>query len=169
GTNYADSLAASATGLPMLLVNGKNTSLNDGQRSFLSSHSSNTFYIIGGTGAVSSDIETDISSINSVRRLSGRLRFDTSVLIAETFFSDPDKVILSYSHNFPDGLSGGPLAYALKSPVLLTRKNSEKAALDYVSSHSIKSGYLCGGEGVLPDTTARIIFSLPEDQEIEKR
>ena len=31
------------------------------------------------------------------------------------------------------------------------------------------SGYLCGGEGVLPDTTARIIFSLPEDQEIEKR
>ena len=46
GKNYADSLSASATGLPMLLVD-KN--LTDSQKAFLQ-NTSRKFVILGGTG-----------------------------------------------------------------------------------------------------------------------
>ena len=57
------SLSASATGRPMLLVKGKGTSINDKQEAFLKEHADNDFYIIGGEGAVSKEIETSVSGI----------------------------------------------------------------------------------------------------------
>ncbi|MBQ1478006.1 MAG: cell wall-binding repeat-containing protein, partial [Erysipelotrichaceae bacterium] len=166
---YADSLSASSTGLPMLLVNGKKDSLTDAQKNFLTSHSVNDFYIIGGTGAVSEGIGNDVNAIHSAERLSGKARQETSALIAKTFYPNAEKAVIAYSDNYPDGLCAGPLGYTLKAPILLVKDGKEAAAAEYCAEHSITSGYIAGGTGAVSDVAARIVFSLPEDVEIVKK
>ncbi|MBQ1508238.1 MAG: cell wall-binding repeat-containing protein [Erysipelotrichaceae bacterium] len=167
GRSSADSLSASGLGLPMLLVDGKKDSLNEKQRAFLEAHSSNIVYILGGSGAVSDSIQSEITSFDpNISRISGATRYDTTVAIAQTFFWDPDKVILAAARDaeFPDGLCAGPLAYALKAPIVLTNDGKEGAAVAYAVSERIGSGYITGGSARISDDTAGKIFSLsPSD------
>ena len=155
GKNFADSLAASAAGRPILLVGN---SLNDAQKKFLSDHSANNFYIIGGTGAVSAELEEAISVYRKPVRLSGKSRYETSTLIASTFFSHPEKAVLAYSHNFPDALGGGPLAYAIGAPIILTQTTKESAAKAYTYANGIHKGYILGGTRWISPSCAGIIF-----------
>ncbi len=169
GTNFADALSASAAGRPMLLVNGQNTSLNKAQKAFLAAHASNHLYILGGTGAVSAEIEEEVKTYSRPLRLTGKDRFETSAYIAAEFFGKRDIAILAYSHGYADGLCAGPLGYALKAPVLLTRPGSELWAFTYTTSFSITKGYVTGGDGRIPDDSVRAIFHLPADAVIGKR
>ena len=142
----------------MLLVNGKNTSLNDKQKAFLKAHKSNTVYVIGGTGAVSQEIQFEAAKTHNVVRLAGKTRYETSVLIAETFFKNPTKVIIAYSHDYPDGLCAGPLGYALKAPVLLIKQGNETAAYNYCRKYNIHSAYVTGGEAKITGNSLEIVF-----------
>ncbi len=171
GRSSADSLSASALGLPMLLLDGKKTSLTADQKDFLSSHSSNTFYILGGSGAVSDSIMEEINSIRSVSRIKGSSRYDTTVEIAKAFYPSADKAVLAAARDkeFPDGLCAGPLAYALKAPIILTNDGKEAPAVSYASSSSITSGYITGGAARISDDTARKIFSLSPSDTITAR
>ncbi|MBQ1508857.1 MAG: cell wall-binding repeat-containing protein, partial [Erysipelotrichaceae bacterium] len=169
GTNFADALSASAAGRPMLLVNGQNASLNKAQKAFLAAHASNHLYILGGTGAVSAEIEEEVKTYSRPLRLTGKDRFETSAYIAAEFFGKRDIAILAYSHGYADGLCAGPLGYALKAPVLLTRPGSELWAFTYTTSFSITKGYVTGGDGRIPDDSVRAIFHLPADAVIGKR
>ncbi|MBQ1476522.1 MAG: cell wall-binding repeat-containing protein [Erysipelotrichaceae bacterium] len=166
GENFADALAASASGRPMLLVNTKKNVLTDAQKAFLSEHASNTLYILGGTGAVSADIETALKEYSVPERVKGASRYETSVEIAKKFFPEADKALVAFSDKFPDGLCAGPLAYALKSPILLTKEGKEASLTAYCTESNIHSGYIVGGEAAIPDITALTVFSLPSDTEI---
>ena len=154
GLNFADSLSASATGLPILLVKD---GLLAAQKDFLAATSGKKI-IVGGTGAVNATIEKQLASYGSVKRLAGNTRYDTSVLVAKEFFSNPKSAVLAYAQNFPDGLSGGPLAYALNAPLILTDNNKPTAAVNYGTSLGIKSGYVLGGPGLISDKVANDIF-----------
>ncbi|MBQ1508865.1 MAG: cell wall-binding repeat-containing protein [Erysipelotrichaceae bacterium] len=160
GKSSADSLSASALGLPMLLVDGKKDSLNEKQKDFLQNHSSNAFYVLGGNGAVSDSIEAEISSIHSVSRIKGSTRYETTIEIARTFYPSSASAVLAAARDkeFPDGLCAGPLAYALKAPILLTNDGKEDKAAAYASSESIHSGYITGGAARISDDTAKKIF-----------
>ena len=150
--NFADSLSASAAGLPMVLVYG---SLREDQKEFLATTSRN-FIIIGGEAAVSKSMENELAAIGSVTRVAGSSRYETSVLVAERFVQNPDAVILAYARNFPDGLCGGPLAYALGAPLILTDNSGYSTADTYVSG--ISAGIVVGGAGLISDETANQIF-----------
>ncbi len=160
GKSSADSLSASALGLPMLLVDGKKDSLSAGQKAFLEAHSSNDFYILGGSGAVSESIEKEIRSIHTPIRLSGKTRYDTTIEIAKTFYPDADRIVIAAARDaeFPDGLCAGPLAYALKAPIILTNDGKSDQAAAYAAERSITSGYITGGTARISDETAGIIF-----------
>ena len=164
GENYADALAASAVGIPMMLVNPKKKTLTEEQKTFLTSASYSKIYIIGGTGAVPVEIENEVKAYGETERLSGKGRYETSVAIAETFFNYyySERVILAYSHDYPDGLCAGPLGYALYAPIILTRNGNETPAQQYCSNHGITSGYVTGGTGRIPDDTAKYIFNVTE-------
>ena len=81
-------------------------------------------------------------------------------------------VVCAYAYNFPDGLCGGPLAYNMRAPLILTGSNmankpnetKQKAgasvASDYVKNNGIKTGIVLGGEAVLSDVTVRTIFGM---------
>lgn len=150
GKNFADSLSGSAAKRPILLVSG---SLSEKQKAYLSSLSGNKYYILGGEAAVSKGIETAIKKYGTVRRIGGATRFETSVMIAETFFKTPESLVLAYSNNFPDGLCGGPLAMSKNAPLILTRTGKIQAAKDYAEAKKIHKGAVLGGDILIDDNS----------------
>ncbi|MGM9628366.1 MAG: cell wall-binding repeat-containing protein [Faecousia sp.] len=169
GENYADALSVSAVNKPILLVNGKEKKLTDAQKKYLEALGDGyTFYIVGGTGAVSAELEEALAAYGSVERISGKGRHETSVAVAEKFFGDVDCAALAYSMNYPDGLCGGPLAYKLGAPLLLVKSDNEAPAAEYVKANNIKRGIVFGGTAGITDEAARTVFGLPEDAEISK-
>ncbi len=172
-TAYADSLSASAVGKPILLVN-KDKGLDDLQRQYLKSvQDPIRFYIIGGTSAIPETIEASLDQYGEVvKRVSGGNRYETSVAIAEEFFAEPDTVVLAYGENFPDGLSGGPLAYKLNAPLILTRTDNQKrqkVAEEYIDSKEISKGFIMGGNTLISDVgTASILNVVESDIETYK-
>ena len=162
GWEFADSLSASATGLPILMVDSNKDTLTDGQIDFLKAHADNTYTIIGGNVAVSTELEELIEDTieRQVNRISGKAREETSVTVAETYFSDPDCVLIAFSRDFPDGLCGGPLAYAMNVPLLLVNNRTEAAAAAYVKANGITTGYVLGGPVAVSDESGKIVFGM---------
>jgi len=162
GWNFADCLSASATGLPILMVDSKSGKLTDAQIEFLEAHKDNTYTIIGGSAAVSEELKAAIETVvgSELNRLSGKTREATSVKVAETYFTNPDYALLAYSRNFPDGLCGGPLAHAMGAPLLLIDKKYESAPAEYIAANGIEKGAILGGSAAVSDDTGRIAFGL---------
>lgn len=158
GKSFADSLSASATGRAILLV--KDTGLTEAQVDFLEAHTGSKYCIIGGEGAVTAELEAVLSNYGSVERIYGADRYETSVKVAERFFEDSERAVLTYAKNFPDGLCGGPLASCLNAPLLLTTNEKEETAAAYVGSQNMKSGYVLGGTSLISDETVDTIFGL---------
>ena len=156
GNNFADSLSASASGLPMLLV--RDDGLTKEQKEFLNANKGKQIYILGGTGAVKPVIESQLKSYGKVSRIAGSTRFETSAFIAEKFYPDAQYAVIAYSNDYPDGLCGGPLAYQMQAPLILTRSGNEDLAARYVQSRGIEDGYILGGEKALPDSVAVKVF-----------
>ena len=155
GNEFADSLSASATGLPILLVSNALTEL---QMEYLQSVSGSKLTIIGGTNAVSAELEEVLSQYGTVSRISGADRYATSVAVAECYFEEPEAILLAYGRNFPDGLCGGPLGYIMGAPLLLVQDGNEKNAADYVAKYDVVSGIVLGGTAVVSDKTVAAVF-----------
>ncbi len=161
GNNFADSLSASAVGRPILLVDGKKE-LTQLQKDYLATLGTNKFYIVGGSGAVGENFESELAEYGTVERIKGKNRYETSIAIAQKFFSYPIYAITAYGENFPDGLCGGPLAMTMNAPLILTRPDNRSAAKSYLMAGSIHSGAVLGGAALIDDATVKDIFSTPE-------
>ncbi len=151
GNGFADSLSVSAVDIPVLLVN---KTLTAEQRAYIASVKPSKIYIIGGTSAVGTSIENDLKSSNkNVARIAGPNRYATSVAIAKEFFESDvlSTIVLAYGKNFPDGLSGGPLAASLSAPLVLTETDSYTAAQAYRQSTSISLCATLGGKTLISD------------------
>ena len=171
GQAFADSLSASATGLPIMLVNGTKTKLTTAQIEFLQNLRGKKVTILGGTAAVSADLEAAIEEAIGYEadRIYGDTREHTSAMIAKRYFSDAEFAIIAYSKMYPDGLAGGVLANALLAPLLLTKAGSESIANNYITEAGIEAGYVLGGTAVMTDDTARAVFGLAEDAVISQK
>jgi putative cell wall-binding protein len=127
GNEYADSLAASATKMPILLVDKAMVNgayLKGDQITYLATSTLKDAIVVGGTGAVLPAVENELKLLlgkTSIERISGSNRYETSVKIAERFFkaSDVNSVTFAYGLDFPDGLAAGPLAIKNNSPLIL--------------------------------------------------
>ncbi|MBR5806846.1 MAG: cell wall-binding repeat-containing protein [Oscillospiraceae bacterium] len=161
GANFADSLSASAVGKPILLVNGKG-GLSQEQINYLNRLSTDNLYIIGGTGAVGANYETELARYGKVERIKGASRHETSVAIANKFFTNPSSAVVADAWNFPDGLCGGPLAMTMDAPLILTKSGNHNAAKAYVQANGIKNGAVLGGTARIDDATAKDIFRTSE-------
>ena len=151
GKNYADALSGSAVGYPMLLVED---GLTYDQIDFLSYAGFKKIYILGGQSAVNGGIESALRSImgeGAVERISGINRYDTGRKVANRFFPEASAVTLASGKDFPDGLSGAPLAMKHGSPILLTAKDEAAYAKSYIVAKGIKDKIIIGGQAALPD------------------
>ena len=163
GNNYADSLSASAAKLPILVVN---KGLNDDQKEYLKSLPGNDFTIIGGEVALPASLMDELNEFGKVARLGGADRCATSVMVAETFFENPEKAVVAYAINYPDGLCGGTLAAYMDAPLLLTYDGKKDVTAAYTADAGIKSGIVLGGSGLVSDESVRAIFSMAEEDTI---
>ena len=153
GKNYADAIGVSSVGYPVFLVGD---SLTESQKEYLQGGG---FYldIIGGTGAVSGAVETQLKNgVTEVKRYGGKTRFETSFLVASHYFPEErDEVVLVYGNNFPDGLSAGPLAYNYDAPVILVDSMNYKYAVDYCSKGRDKKAIVISGPDYVPMDVAK--------------
>ena len=171
GFEFADSLSASATGLPILMVNEVTGKLTESQIEFLKGLKGNKLTILGGTVAISETLQATIEGVagRAVDRVAGGSREATSVEIAKRYFDAPDYAVAAYSRKCPDGLCGGPLAYAMGAPLLLVNAGKEDVTNAYITENGIINGYVLGGTLVITDKTARLVFGLAEDAVIKMR
>ena len=157
GTGYADSLSASAAGKPIFLVGGG--TLSDVQKNYIDNLSTDTIYLIGGTGVVNSKIEAEIRDLGyDPERLFGATRYETSTAVAGEFFPETKNVVLAYAQNFPDGLSGGPLALLEDAPIVLADSNKKEAARVYVENSGGFRSITLGGTSLISDVAVRYIM-----------
>ena len=167
GNNFADSLSASATGLPIILVKDE---LSDTQKNYLKTLGTEQFYVIGGKAAVSDKVIDQLKKLGSVKRVAGNNRYETSVEIAKEFFgTHVDRVVLAYAKNFPDGLAGGPLGFEYNAPVILTMTGHEAEAVRYCKDAYPDAAVVMGGSSLISDTAVRKILDMKSsDKIIEK-
>ncbi|MBQ3376437.1 MAG: cell wall-binding repeat-containing protein [Erysipelotrichaceae bacterium] len=164
GKDFADSLSASASGLPILLVKD---ALDSSQLSFLKSVKGKEIIILGGEKAVNAEIEKQLKQYGTVTRVAGANRFETSVKIAEKLFKAPKAAVLAFSNEFPDGLCGGPLGQLIEGPVILTRPDKAEIAREYLKKAGISDGVVLGGEARIDDETVRKLYGLKSSSVIE--
>ena len=165
GMSFADSLSASATEFPILLVQGDE--LLPSQTAFLNALDGNDLFVIGGTSAVSETMAQKLAVYGNVDRVAGKTRFETSIAIAERFFPTLDNIVLAYGGNFPDGLCGASLAAAVGAPLVLTMEGREADAAAYAAEQMPSEGYVLGGKKLIPDQSVALIFgNQPSDGRI---
>lgn len=155
GTGFADSLSASAAKRPILLVKNEVT---DAHKAVLENYKGGKIFIVGGESAVSKEIETALKDYGTVTRVAGSTRYETSVEVAKTFFTDAKTVVLASAKEFPDGLCGGPLAAAMNAPLILTADGKTGEAAGYVEELGVRSGIVLGGTARIPEACVEEIF-----------
>ncbi|MBV4425986.1 cell wall-binding repeat-containing protein [Clostridium tyrobutyricum] len=130
GNSYADAISASTLAKKLdapILFTGKN-SLDSNTISELKQLKPKNIYIIGGTGVVSSQIETKLSeSCDKVIRIGGVSRYETNLNVAKELVdklgTSKENVIAVSGNGFADALSVAPIAAAENQILLLTNNN----------------------------------------------
>lgn len=149
GKGFADSLSASATSKPILLIDD---GIRANQKTYLKENNFNDIYILGGKGVVSDRYMSELkpySSTGIVERVSGANRYATSVAIAEKFFNNPESIVFAGAMDFPDGLSGGPLAMQVGGPMLLVSNNNVEESQKYGEILTFRRPFTLGGERLI--------------------
>lgn len=123
GAQYPDALSISSfaanKGWPILL--SPHDALRSEIKNFLLERKPSKVYITGGVGVISDNVECEICSLlpqASVERLAGQSRFDTNVIIAETFAPNPSRVYLATGYGFADAMAGSVLAAKSGDPII---------------------------------------------------
>ena len=126
GVSFPDALtagaAAGAFGAPVITVDGRAGSLDAATGSLLARLHVPEVYVVGGTASVSSGIQADLVRLlgsSHVARIAGADRFETAAAIDRTFFDGDDFAFVATGLNYPDALSGAPLAVAYGGPLIL--------------------------------------------------
>lgn len=121
GTNFPDALSASAAagsnGYPVVLVYGKAGTADAATKALLTDLGVEKVKIAGGPASVSAGIETSLTSVAPVTRLSGADRYQASIAINRDAFTAADDVFIATGLKFPDALAGAVLAASKDAPL----------------------------------------------------
>lgn len=148
GESFPDALCATPLAkkydAPILLTSS--SSLSDSVLAEIQRLKPLYVYIVGGTGAVSSSIETQLRSYGiDCIRLSGSNRYETSVAVAKQMGSSTSAAVTS-GDNFPDAISIAPFAARNGMPIILSSADSLiGSTADYIQSAGFKKTYIIGG------------------------
>jgi putative cell wall-binding protein len=157
GANFPDALsassAASSVGAPVILVNGSLSALDAATLSLLSTLGISRISIAGGPASVSVGIENQLRalpSMTSVRRFGGADRFAVSGALNRDAFATSTTAYLASGMNFPDALSGAPVAGARHAPLYVIPPACLPAnVLQDFHSFGVTQVVILGGPGSL--------------------
>ncbi|GAB6151954.1 hypothetical protein JCM17380_07040 [Desulfosporosinus burensis] len=172
GEQYPDALSISSIaankGWPILLT--PHDALPQEIKNFLGERKPAKVYITGGVGAITDNVKSEISSLlpqSSVERLTGESRFDTNVMIAETFAPNPSTVYLTTGYDFADALAGSAVAARNGDPIIFidpTVPTLPKSVASYFGklyAHNLCPNLVSfGGSGIVSDEIIKSSRSL---------
>lgn len=151
-----DNLADALTSVPLSRLNNApimmtpSDHLDDQILSKIRSLGASKVIIIGGEGAISNSIETELGNWGfTIERIAGADRYETAAKIAANF--PPSKTVyLAYGHGEPDALAASSFAAQNGIPILLT----DKTEVPEVTSKQLirldpTEVVLLGGDGVI--------------------
>lgn len=161
---FADALSASAPAAikqyPVLLTN--KDSLSNEIKSVITKVQPKEVYIVGGQGVISSNIEKEVKSLSKnakIVRLGGKDRYETSYKIVDNFKEDKNEALMVASgKNFPDALSGAPLASKLNASLLLVDQNSVDRQKTLVDKINAEEEIILGGQGSISSKVEEKLF-----------
>lgn len=159
---FADVLSASSiaaiNGYPLLLTNSN--VLPELVKGQLSKIKPSKVYIIGGAGAITSNVEDQIKKMlpsAEVIRLAGSDRYETSMNVYEYFNLDTKNIVLASGRDYPDALSGSQLAAKLNASIVLSDENNLDSQQNEFDKKSIENFYILGGNGALSSNVEQAI------------
>ncbi len=162
GNNFADALSissiASINGYP-ILINDRD-SLLASVSNYITNIQPSIIYVVGGTGVISTNIETQIKNLNgniNIVRLGGKDRYETSMIIAEKFNLNTNTITIASGLNFPDALSGSVLAARKNSSVLLVDNNDVSRQKELLNKQKITNVIVLGGEVSINSSTVNLL------------
>jgi putative cell wall-binding protein len=156
GTSFPDALAAGGIvfgkHFPQLLT--APDALPAATATALSNLGIKHVLLTGGTGAVSSAVESQLAGMGlAVDRVAGATRWETSIDLAnlaiDSFGFGGDHVAIATGENFPDALTGGTRAGRLTAPLVLTTgAGLQGIVCTFLHNHGagITSGDVLGGK-----------------------
>ncbi len=168
GENYPDALSASslagALNVPIVLTNSKSLPSSTAQQ--ISKVNPQKIIIVGGTSAISQDVEDEIQGLNTeteIVRIYGSTRIKTAEAIYDYAKDSWSKTaIIASSTGYADALSVSPYAYKTTSPVFLAEADGSLSA---TTRQRLKDGefekvIIVGGEGIIPQKAEKVISAL---------
>lgn len=177
GLNYTDALASNILSgkfdAPVLLV-GATVGDSSDAFDYIASHSKpdTKILIIGGTGIISSDFETELikGGHTNIERLSGYDRYDTGMAVVDKAnVESGTPVVVVSGESFPDALSAASFVGSKQYPTLLVSQNnmSEKTKA-YISSKQPAAVYIVGGVSVISQSLEAQIKELAPNASIKR-
>lgn len=157
GENYADALCAIPLAqkydCPIILTESNN--LNITSKDEIQRLCTKNVLIIGGTDAISQNIEDIIKSMGiEATRIFGNNRYETSLEIAK-HIGTSNGIFLATGENYADALSSGPIASNLSMPIILSTKDFLTDTInDYIANNTIPYTYIIGGTEVISNNVA---------------
>lgn len=154
GANYPDALsagpAAAKAGGPLLLT--APTSLPSEVSTEIKTLDPGKIVIVGGTGAVSQTVQSQLDAIAPTTRIAGSDRYGTSEALVRASFPSATTVYLATGSDFPDALSAGGAAGSQGDPLLLidgaeSRVDAPTAAL--LHELGVQKIVVVGGTGAV--------------------
>ena len=163
--SIADALSATpfakAKDAPILLT--QSNKLDSRTKAELKRLGVKNVYLIGGSIALSSEIEKQLNAENiNFERISGNSRYDTSLKLAEKL--DREKsiskiVVVNGEKGLADAVSVGAIAAQENMPIILSdSENGTEVADNFIDSKDIAKSYVIGGTYSISNSVER---SLP--------
>jgi len=160
GDAFPDALAgavlanSSVVGGPLLLTESQR--LRPEVLAEMKRLNTNSVCILGGTGAISSNVETELKNNGiQVYRIQGSDRYETAANIAATALQNSAKAFLASGQTFADALSISSYAAANGIPLLLTDARKVPAAtLTALQKLGVTDVTLIGGESAISAAAA---------------
>ncbi len=167
--NFPDALAGSVlaykVNAPMLLV-GSSAADQEKVLDYLKSNlaPSGTVYILGGTAAVSSTMESDVQAggFTHITRITGADRYETSAKIADQLaVKAGTPLVLVSGGNYPDALSISSVAAQMQLPILLVQNDGISDSVSQeIAAIKPSKVYIIGGEGVISSAVGSQVAQL---------
>ena len=106
-------------------------------------------------------MKNELSKYGSTSRVSGSSRYETSAKVAQKYFGSATTVVLAIGTNYPDALTGGPLALKLNAPMVLTSSLAKDYtyARSYRRSAGVSRAYVLGGPTLVSNNAVNQIMN----------
>ena len=121
-----------------------------------------TVTIVGGTAAISVEVEEAVRQLGVVvRRIGGANRYSTAAMLsAATFDAGTDTVYIATGLNHPDALAGVPAAASRGAPILLVAEGVSGSVAEELKRLKPTRVYILGGPMAVSDAVVAQVESI---------